>query len=281
MVALLGMGCTMPGPYMSSGDVMSSGQYKNHQPKTTIIPISNPNDYARLVQYFSVPYEYRIGLYDVLSVVVVNHPELSSSNSNQISLVQPGQENNQYLSSSTSSNSNNATQGVGYYVDAQGEIVFPLIGNIQVAGLTTKQASQKIAKKLIKYIRSPMVSLKVTKFNSQRVHVLGEVMQPGIRPVGDRALSILDALSLAGGINSQTADMRHVFVLRSKGQNNILVYWLDSKSPSALLLAEHFRLLDNDIVYIPPAGVTDWNRFLNQVLPTVQTYWYTRSLVRN
>jgi polysaccharide export outer membrane protein len=214
----------------------------------------------------------------MLSVVVLNHPELSSSDSNKISLVQPGQENNQYLSNS---NSNNATQEVGYYVDTQGEIVFPLIGKVQVAGLTTQQASQKITIKLAKYIRSPMVSLKVTKFNSQRVHVLGEVMQPGIRPIGDRALSILDALSLAGGINSQTADMRHVFVLRSKDQNNILVYWLDSKSPAALLLAEHFRLLDNDIVYIPPAGVTDWNRFLNQILPTVQTYWYTRSLVRN
>lgn len=272
-------GCTMPGPYMSMSDIAYSARHRTQLPKTTIIPLSNPNNYASFSKYFEIPYEYRVGLYDVLGITVLSHPELSVSfNANQMQLVDPGQTGNQYLSASQQIS---GAQDLGYYVDTQGDIIFPLIGNVHVAGLTPLQIRQKLSILLYKYIRSPIVNVKVLTFNSQRVHVLGEVMQPGIRPLGDRALTILDAISLAGGINSQTADMRHIFILRRQSQDKILAYWLDAKTPSALLLAEHFRLLDNDIVYIPPAGITDVNRFINQFLPPIQAIWFTRSLVRN
>ena len=279
LLTVLVSGCTMPGPYMSSGDVLFNTQ-KNHQPETSIVSLSNPSQYPGLIRYFETPYEYRVGSYDVLGITVLGHPELSSAfNTSQIALIQPGQASNQYLP--TNNQQNFASQDVGYYVDTQGSIIFPLIGNVHVAGLTTLQIRTEMSKRLLKYIRSPIVNVKVLTFNSQRVHVLGEVMQPGMRPLGDRALSVLDAISLAGGINSQSADMRHVFVLRGKEQHRIMVYWIDAKTPSALIVADHFRLVDNDIVYIPPAGVTNWNRFLNQILPTIQTFWYTRSLIRN
>jgi polysaccharide export outer membrane protein len=135
--------------------------------------------------------------------------------------------------------------------------------------------------KLSKYIRHPKVSVQVAAFNSQRAHVLGEVMQPGLRPLTDRPLTILDAISLCGGINVTTADVSHIYVIRSVDLQNISVYRLNSQSPQNLLVAEHFRLANNDVIYVPPAGIVSWNRVINQILPSLQTVWYTHALLED
>lgn len=269
-------GCTIPGAYMSTNDVLMGAEHKTNQPNIRIIRLNDPRDYAGLLQYFTTPNEYKVGIYDVLGIEVYDHPELSPSfDPTNSALIQPGQANNQYLQQGSS-----VQQGSGYYVNTEGNILFPILSDIHVAGLTVEQIRAKLTDRLSKYIRYPIVSVKILTFNSQRINVLGEVMIPGVRPIGDRPLSVLDAISLAGGINQATADMRHIFVIRGKGERTILVYVLNAKIPSSLLLGERFQLLDNDIVYVAPAGVTDVNRFLGQVLPTIQTFWYTKSLIQ-
>lgn len=272
-------GCTIPGNYISSSYSVSSS-HKNLEGRllnTTVIPIDNNFLYSTNADIFKSPYKYRVGPYDVLNIIVWNHPELTSSISSQINT------NGLVGQSSTQSPqfSQITTQPTGVFVDNNGEIIFPLIGQVKIANLSTNQVRDLLTAKLSKYIRNPRVSVQVIAFNSQRAHVLGEVMQPGMRPLTDRPLTVLDAISLSGGINVTTADVSNIYIIRSIDLQNISVYRLNARSPQNLLVAEQFRLANNDIIYVPPAGVVSWNRVINQILPSLQTIWYTRSLVRD
>ncbi|MCL5260302.1 MAG: polysaccharide biosynthesis/export family protein [Gammaproteobacteria bacterium] len=282
VVALFLAGCTVPGTYMaSSSSVTASARSdaKGQLLHAKIIPVDDKLlRTSNVVPEINAPYKYRVGPYDVLNIVVWNHPELtlpasqttaetaSSITMTSVSFVQ-GLLNNQ----------NNA-QSLGIFVNANGEIIMPLLGKQKVSGLSVDQISSKLTIELRKYIRNPQVSVSVSAFNSKRVHVIGEVMQPGMRPLTDRPLTVLDALNLCGGINTNSADVQHIYIIRSINNRDISVYWLNARSPQALLIAERFRLVDNDIIYVSPAGVVSWNRIISQILPTIETIWYTSTV---
>jgi protein involved in polysaccharide export with SLBB domain len=215
---------------------------------------------------------YRVGANDVLSVVIWNHPELSVSASQTDILSSAG--------TSIKSNFSSAPQGNGIIVDASGKIFFPFVGDVFVSGKTTGQVEKILAKSLSRYIRNPQLAVRVIGYNSQRVNVIGEVKTPGTQALTGRPMSLLDALSAAGGIDTNIADAGHMYVFRND-MGRISVYWLNGRSPQALLLAQRFRLANNDIVYVAPSTLPSWNRILAQLLPTIQAIWYTRSLIRD
>jgi polysaccharide biosynthesis/export protein len=275
-------GCTIPGNYISSSYSVSSSHTNlaGRLLNTTVISIDNKFLYSSNATVLTAPYKYHIGPYDVLNVVVWNHPELTAATTTSV-VATNALTNTTSLNQSGAQFSQVTSQPIGVFVDSDGEIVFPLLGPVKVANLTTNQISALLTKKLTKYIRNPRISVQVTAFNSQRAHVLGEVVQPGMRPLTDRPLTILDALSLSGGINVTTADVSNIYIIRSVDLQNISVYRLNTRSPQNLLIAEQFCLANNDIIYVPPAGVVSWNRVINQILPSLETIWYTRSLVRD
>ncbi len=273
-------GCAVPGNYIGSSYFVSSStkNLKGRLLTTKIIKLDNSYLYSLDPNAINSPYKYKIGSYDVLNVIVWNHPEMTTATtSTQMAagtgLSGTGAQSPQYAQQNT--------QSAGLFVDNRGFIQLPLIRNVHVAGLSTDQISHLLEKKLSKYIRHPDVSTQVTVFNSQRVHVLGEVMKPGMRPLTDRPMTILDAISLSGGINVKTADVGDIYVIRSRDLQHISVFKLNAKSPANLIVAEHFRLVNNDIVYVPPAGIISWNRIVNQILPSVQTLWFTYSMVKD
>src|SRR5204863_1798514 len=86
-------------------------------------------------------------------------------------------------------------------VSARGSVSVPLIGNVQVAGLTTDEAQAVIEKRLIagQFMLHPEVSVFEKEYATQGVSVLGEVQKPGIYPLlGSHGL--FDVLSMAGGM---------------------------------------------------------------------------------
>ena len=101
------------------------------------------------------------------------------------------------------------------------------------------------------------------------VFVLGEVARPGLLEVNRTDTDLADALMSTGGINQLTANPSRVYVIRGDYKNPT-VYQVDARRPDAMLLAQRFPLLPNDVVYVSEAGSTRWNRGLQQVLPTIQ-----------
>ena len=105
----------------------------------------------------------------------------------------------------------------------------------------------------------------------RQVFVLGEVVEPQSLPVTNRPLSLTQALATVGGIQENRADGRGVYVIRSTDSpEKVDVYQLDISQAWALALGDQFILEPRDVVYVTAAPITRWNRWVSNVLPSVQ-----------
>ena len=105
----------------------------------------------------------------------------------------------------------------------------------------------------------------------RQVFVLGEVVQPQSLPVTNRPLSLTQALATVGGIQESRADGRGVYVIRgTDSPEKVDVYQLDISQAWALALGDQFILKPRDVVYVTAAPITRWNRWVSNVLPSLQ-----------
>src|SRR5471032_2772263 len=123
---------------------------------------------------------------------------------------------------------NNPDLGVETRVSASGFITFPLIGQVDVAGLSAAAAEKKIASLLVSggYVKSPQVNLIVTQGQSQQVSVLGQVNRPGRYPI-ESGRNLLDMLALAGGVNPDGGDVVSLIHQRSGGSTKEVIDIVD------------------------------------------------------
>src|SRR4051794_16149452 len=89
-----------------------------------------------------------------------------------------------------------------------GAIVFPLIGEVTLGGLTAAEAGSRIADQLKRgnFIVNPQVAVSIVQVRSRQVHVLGQLSRPGNYILEDSASRLTDVLTLAGGISATGAD---------------------------------------------------------------------------
>ena len=94
-------------------------------------------------------------------------------------------------------------------VTERGTIVFPMLGEIRVAGLTPSQASAQIAQKLRdgRFVVNPEVTVSIAQVNSRQVSVLGNVNKPGRYPLDSVNVKLTDVLATAGGVGPTGADI--------------------------------------------------------------------------
>jgi polysaccharide export outer membrane protein len=104
----------------------------------------------------------------------------------------------------------------------------------------------------------------------QEAYVIGEVVKPLAINFKTSNLTLTQALGRAGGLNPTTSKGKAVYVIRGVQdleQAPAKVFQLDARSPAAFALADQFKVKPGDVVFVGPAGVTRWNRFLSQLLP--------------
>jgi polysaccharide export outer membrane protein len=146
-------------------------------------------------------------------------------------------------------------------VQTNGSISMPLIGEVQVAGLTVAEVQRKITNLLEKdYLVKPQVEVKVREYNSQYVSVVGEVNSPGRKPLRGRT-RLIDLLSEAGGFKPTAS--AEVMLTRTDGdfgdgQRSITVRLSKSSSPTAQDLVNlELPLKNGDIITaLPKSFVT-------------------------
>jgi protein involved in polysaccharide export with SLBB domain len=97
-------------------------------------------------------------------------------------------------------------------VSPTGSVYHPLLGDLQVAGLTITQLVDRLTKDLSEYLINPKVSASLIEANSGKVGVLGDVQHPGIL-VMNKPMNVLDAISASGGF-ADTGDRSAVNILR-------------------------------------------------------------------
>jgi len=158
-------------------------------------------------------------------------------------------------------NVNNTTQGggsqsytdpagqyiYGNIVDKQGLVTLPVLGPVQVSGLTVSEAQAVIQLKANEFIKESAVKVKLLNF---KVTILGEVKSPGSYYFYENSVNALDVVARAGGFTDM-ARLNTVLVIR-KTSSGTKSYRLNFKT-SSLLSNPAYYLKPNDVVYAEPA----------------------------
>ncbi len=165
--------------------------------------------------------------------------------------------------SKTSNNTNtagtNTTSLTDYYlVDAEGNIDYPVIGRIHIAGKTKEQLAREIKDAIYpRYIKiEPTIDIRLMNF---RVTILGQVKSPGVYQSDNERMNILEALAKAGDLDIR-GDRENVLLYRTNADGTREVHRLNLHDKS-LLLSPYFNLQQNDFIYITPnrsAAASAW-----------------------
>ena len=137
---------------------------------------------------------------------------------------------------------------VGYLVNQDGNIDFPILGEIHVGGLTRMQVTELIKKRLIEeeLIKDPIVTVQFLNF---KVSVIGEVGRPGTFDISGDRITLLEALSMAGDLTIYGRRDRVAVIREKDGKRSILYHDLRS---SDIFQSPCYYLQQNDIVYVEP-----------------------------
>lgn len=149
---------------------------------------------------------------------------------------------------------------LGYLVDTNGDIDFPILGKIHVAGLSRLELRDLIKKKLISgdYIKDPVVTV---QFLNYKVSVMGEVARPGSFTITGDRITLLEALSMAGDLTIYGRRDRVAVIREENGKRTILFHDLRS---SDIFTSPCYYLQQNDIVYVEPNKAKAGQRDINQ-----------------
>jgi len=139
-------------------------------------------------------------------------------------------------------------------ISAIGAILFPLIGEVQVAGKTIPQVAAAISERLAEgYIVNPQVSVFVEEFRSKKVVIMGEVGKPGLYELSGPT-TILELISTAGGVTKDAGDLATITGPGAVGEERSLK--VDLKSLLSSGSAERMPpLRDGDRIYVAKAGM--------------------------
>ena len=164
-----------------------------------------------------------------------------------------------------------SSQGVsGYTVNAEGEIDFPVIGKIHVAGMKREEIAKFIKDKLIadNLVKDPVVTV---EFMNLYVSVLGEVNNPGRFSIDRDRLTVLDALSMAGDLTIY-GNRYKVLVLRQEGDTQ-RVYGINLTSGEHIYSSPAYYLQQNDVVYVEPNEVRSRQSTVNGNNVRSTSFW--------
>jgi len=139
---------------------------------------------------------------------------------------------------------------MGHLVDKDGFIDFPILGQIEVAGMTTAQLRDKIAGRLVEggHLVGPTV---IVRFINFRVTVLGEVTGPGSYTMNDERVTVLDALGQAGDISPYGNRTNILLIREYDGEREYVRLNLQDRD---VFQSPYFYLHQNDVIYVEPLG---------------------------
>ncbi|WP_234423422.1 MULTISPECIES: polysaccharide biosynthesis/export family protein [Aquimarina] len=133
-----------------------------------------------------------------------------------------------------------------YLINEEGNIDFPVLGELKIAGLTRIEVKEMIKEKLKIYINDPIVSVRLKNF---KITVMGEVSRPGSYTIPNERITIIEALGLAGDMTIKGRRENLMVIRENEGVNTYHRVDLTSKS---IFESPVYYLAQNDVVYVEP-----------------------------
>ncbi|MCA7961345.1 polysaccharide biosynthesis/export family protein [Burkholderia cenocepacia] len=141
------------------------------------------------------PAPYAIGVGDVLQITVWDRPELAAAQGS------PGAQQ-----------ARPADPPAGFVVDQAGNLAFPYAGELHVAGMSTREIQAALRARLSKWFVAPQLTVRVASYRANRVYIDGEVHAPGAQPLNDTPMTLLEAVTRAGGFTADADQSRMTLV---------------------------------------------------------------------
>ncbi|MDP5042210.1 MAG: polysaccharide biosynthesis/export family protein, partial [Crocinitomicaceae bacterium] len=139
-----------------------------------------------------------------------------------------------------------ASASINYLIDPNGNINFPVLGFVQVAGLTRLEATVKLQELLGAYVTDPVVNIQIKNF---KVSILGEVARPGAYTLPSDRVSILEAVAMAGDLKLSGIRQNVLLVREQDGKR--IEYRLDLTQKD-IYQSPAYYLRQNDVIYVEP-----------------------------
>jgi len=192
------------------------------------------------------------GTYDVNSPITVHR--IKANDILNINIKSLESSNIEFVNPQIQQNVQIAQQGTGspqllfngYSIDESGRIDVPLIGHVNVLGLSLKEIEVILESKLEPYVKFSKITVSLSNF---RVTVMGEVTKPGVQYIFEKDYDVLQAISNAGDL-TDFANRRRVKVLR-RDSKKLKSVWLDLTTPEVVGSA-YFYLQPGDYIYVEP-----------------------------
>ena len=206
---------------------------------------------------------------DMLSIIVSSRdPELSAPLNKPSVTYQAGSE--------VTSTSSSYQRILGYVVDNAGDIEFPMLGIIHVAGLTRWELQDMIKERIVSegIILDPIITVEYMNF---RISVMGEVNSPGTYSVTGDKITLLGALSLAKDLTIYGRRDNVTVIREQNGQRS--VYKVDLRKSSSLFDSPAYYLQQNDVIYVYPNSVRAGQSTINENYFKSGAFWISLSSV--
>ena len=133
-----------------------------------------------------------------------------------------------------------------YRIDPDGNVNFPVLGKIKLAGLNRSQATILLQEKLTDYIKDPIVDIETVNY---RITVLGEVARPGTFTATNERITLVEALALAGDLTIY-GERENVLVIQDYDGKK--TYTRVNLKSDDLFNSPVYYLSQNDVVYVEP-----------------------------
>ena len=176
----------------------------------------------------------------------------------------PGQLTSMISSRGSQQGARGADETQGLLVTQEGTVRLPLIGSATIQGLTEDEAAKYLMGEYGKYLRNPYVTVEIM---NQRLFILGEVKNPGVVPVTNGTMNLIEAIARSGDL-TDFAERRGILILRGDLRDPD-VRMIDLTQMSTIKLSSLY-LKPNDIVYVQPRSSKGRKIAYDEISPPFQ-----------
>ena len=161
---------------------------------------------------------------------------------------------------------------IGYTIDNEGYIDFPVLGKVHIAGMTREEITVYLKNELISknLVKDPIVTV---EYMNLYVSVLGEVNSPGQFSIDRDQITILDAISMAGDLTIN-GRRENIMVLRQE-DNRQQVYNINLTSGEQIYTSPAYYLQQNDVVYVEPNSMKARQSTVNGNNIRSTSFWFS------
>ncbi|WP_230380029.1 polysaccharide biosynthesis/export family protein [Kaistella gelatinilytica] len=152
--------------------------------------------------------------------------------------------NQNYYNNELSTTASAANTQKEYLVDSQGNITFPVIGDVSTTGKTVEQLKEFLYTKIANYVKNPTVNVTLANF---KVTILGEVNKPGQYSIPESNTSLLSAIGLAEDL---TVYGKREDVLMVRNENGVITKARINLLDSDFFNSPYFMLKQGDVIYV-------------------------------